>query len=52
MYGGKLGSSATPRSVTGMMLADHHLLVDYLRVGVPITLITLTINTALLALWP
>jgi Na+/H+ antiporter NhaD/arsenite permease-like protein len=25
---------------------------DYLRVGVPITLITLTINTALLALWP
>ena len=26
--------------------------VDYLRVGVPITLIALTINTALLALWP
>jgi Na+/H+ antiporter NhaD/arsenite permease-like protein len=25
---------------------------DYLRVGVPITLITLTITTALLALWP
>ena len=25
---------------------------DYLRVGVPITLITLTINTALLTLWP
>ena len=25
---------------------------DYLRVGVPITLIALTINTALLALWP
>jgi Na+/H+ antiporter NhaD/arsenite permease-like protein len=26
--------------------------VDYLRVGVPITLITLAINTAILALWP
>ncbi len=26
--------------------------VDYLRVGVPITLITLALNTALLALWP
>ncbi|HEY9156959.1 SLC13 family permease [Candidatus Binatus sp.] len=26
--------------------------VDYLRVGVPITLITLAINTAFLALWP
>lgn len=25
---------------------------DYLRVGVPITLITLTINTAILAFWP
>jgi Na+/H+ antiporter NhaD/arsenite permease-like protein len=26
--------------------------VDYLRVGVPITLITLAINTAFLTLWP
>jgi Na+/H+ antiporter NhaD/arsenite permease-like protein len=26
--------------------------VDYLRVGVPITLVTLAINTAILALWP
>ena len=26
--------------------------VDYLRVGVPITMITLAINTAILALWP
>ena len=26
--------------------------VDYLRVGVPITLITLAINTAFLMLWP
>jgi Na+/H+ antiporter NhaD/arsenite permease-like protein len=35
-----------------LFIASNLSFVDYLRVGVPITLITLAINTAILALWP